>query len=141
MADTKQTERGEVGKVHMDQVEPNETGGLQKRNRKFGGRFITPTNKNLVFGEFVDTFLNVEAKKEEFKDVEAKDMVQYARIYANHHVRKEQKHLEAYLKGKKTFTYKKMKYPVVYLNEEIYASDNPEIKEIVSNLETESENG
>lgn len=113
----------------MDKMEQKEEGLREKRQeisngedrskgvRKFFGREITPTNRNSVRNEFFEHFLNVEINREEFKELKEKstndEILKLALFYANFNVRKEQIHYKAFLKGKKRFVYKGIKYPVM----------------------------
>lgn len=139
MADTKQGGGREIGKRDLGEVESNQSGGVQSTDRRFGGRLITAANKNKIYGEYFNHFLSVEAKNEEFREVEAQQLVDYAHVYAGHHIRKEQAHLKAYTKGKKVYTYKNIRYPVVTFSNPQYASEQPEIQEIVRNLVSNEE--
>lgn len=83
------------------------------QSRYYFGRVITPGNRRQVENSLIAYFITVESKQEHYKDFTNDQILQGAEIYARYEVRREQKHLKAFLSGKKTYTYKDRKYNVV----------------------------
>ena len=103
---------------------------LKKIKTAYLGSNVNPENRREFINKQIELFKQkYERTKKEYDEITDNQLQKEAEHYARYVVNKEKKHFEAYLRGEKSFKYKKRVFPVMT---EEFIKNSSDVKEIIN---------
>ncbi len=103
---------------------------LKKIKTAYLGSNVNPENRREFINKQIELFKQkYERTKKEDDEITDNQLQKEAEHYARYVVNKEKKHFEAYLRGEKSFKYKKRVFPVMT---EEFIKNSSDVKEIIN---------